>query len=95
MHEPKFTKKCYDCTNRFVCWTNREKLPEIKGLPQCDTCGTQMEKIGEPYEKSILSNKLLFIRAKCPEKRWYNSHSAGKYLQAKSGVWVRTLDLPL
>ena len=90
MHEPKFTKKCYDCTNRFLCWTNREKLPEIVGLPQCSKCETQLEPVGEPYEKRIVDSKMLMVKVRCPEKRWYNLHTIGRCIQITDTKWIHT-----
>lgn len=88
MHEPEFGKKCYDCTHRFICWTSREKLPEITGLPRCDKCQMPLEVIGDPYEKHISSHTVLMVRAKCPNKRFHNSHSGGRYLHMKDGKWI-------
>ena len=90
MHEPKFTKKCYDCTNRFICWTNREELPEIVGLPTCEKCGTQLRIIGNPYERRLGDGetKILVVKAKCPERRFFFSfHSSGRYMKLPSGRW--------
>ncbi len=88
MHEPKFGKKCYDCTHRFVCWTNREELPEVTGLPRCTKCQTQVETVGEAYKKYLGGIEILFVKARCPEKKWWNFHDAGKYMQVSGGEWV-------
>ena len=90
MHKPKFSKKCYDCTNRFICWTSREELPKVDGLPICKKCGKLLEVVGDLYYKNLMDKKILCVKARCPEHTFFNRHDGGQYMeiQPKRWVWV-------
>ena len=89
MHKPKFTKKCYDCTNRFICWTSREELPEVTGLPRCSKCDSPVEIYGEPWHKKWGDVKLLCAKARCPEHKPFSGHDKGTYMEIKHDRWIK------
>jgi DNA-directed RNA polymerase subunit RPC12/RpoP len=92
VHTPKFGKKCFNCTNRFICWTNKEQLPEKDGLPACRKCGSELVVL-ETYVMNLdLARKaepITVVYAKCPEHRLFNGHDKGKYYQISPKKWFK------
>ena len=92
-HEPKFGRKCFNCTNRFICWTNREQVPEIDGLPPCRKCGSQLEIMGKPETMNLdiarKEHPITFVYAKCPEHKMFSGHDKGKYYEIQPKKWLK------
>lgn len=89
MREPKFTNKCYDCSNRFVCWTNKEPKPEVDDLPVCTVCSTHLEVVRND-KRDLDGFEVLLVKAKCPHKKWYNLHTNTWFMRIK-GKWYRRI----
>jgi len=89
---PKFDKQCYNCTNRFICWTNREDRPKINGLPHCKKCGKELEIIDTYTINLDIVRKeypITMVCAKCPEYKIFNGHDKHRYYETQSGKWVK------
>lgn len=87
MHKPKLGKKCYDCYNRFICWTHNEE-PEVVGLPLCSRCHSQL-MVSDVYTKNMLGKECVVAKARCPHHKFYSWHDGGAYMNI---VWVRLYD---
>ena len=91
MAKPKFGKKCYQCDNRFLCWTEKEPTPtpDAEEFPRCEKCGCRLEATSE-WEKNHfkVDKEVWTIKLRCPEKRLWNWHDFGRYARIVKDKWI-------
>jgi len=87
IHRPKFGKKCFNCTNRFICWTNKETT-DPRGAPRCGKCDAELILVGEVENAKLMDKLVLVGEFRCPHKKWNNFHDKGEYMMIKHR-WIK------